>query len=666
MSVGTAMDIGTFYSRLPQPSLRNPDAADGVAVHVDGPAVDGGTAYGDWGGGNCVPRKADGTCPGHGDTYGSHMAGNRRAVFHYAILPGGNGTLNGRSFDCANDGRSCTHELGHNLNLNHFGAADGPPLLGVKTRADDTVNCKPAYLSGINYAWYPGGDPSNPNFYFSRGQFAGLPFLKSNLDELAGIGITVTPTFLTCAPGSPFCFDRSGFMIDWNRDGVYRTSVAAPINAGRASCAAFSRGSGHLADGVDSTPAVAALGGTYYVFYVKGSRLYYRREARRGAFPSNSRVGDGNERSEQITGPEAWTWSSEAEITGLYVGVTQMDAEEYEDLAGNRVVVLVYRNLAGSLAWLTVSPSTAVPGSDIVTHRGRLRVDDRNFATAEANGLDLEPYGNQLWLAYYRAGTLRLLRLNDDLTWEDEDTVRDELGAPLRPSPVGVALAAGRDADMLLVAGTPDPADPDAALLEARRWNWVTDLWELQASRFETDVRTTSDPALAFVDRPTSEHVLGGWYMLAFRGERWVAGDPLSRRPPDVRLTDARGRFSLAGVDWWTAWQDEWTPLPDSAHNAVALGVSPYEPGRVMGAFVWGAPRDWPVGVFHDRSLGFLPYADGTSPTTANDQDDARAIRFGLCYSLRERSPDCNPPLRIMRWTPTPSIAIHCPGGGSP
>ena len=545
-----------------------------------------------------------------------------------------------------------------------------------------TLNCKPHYLSGMNYVW-GGGDPTSPALFFSSGRFADVVLDREALDETSGLGpgdVPLPPLFQTVPLTATYGYARdaaTGLMVDWNFDGRYWPSVAAPVNFYWLDCATFHRGAGFLSknpDGTDaamnigSTPAIAGLaalpvlGDVYYFFYAKGGRLYYRRQVRRTAMPFTL-----NERTDEYAGADQWNWSAQTEIAGLFGGgVTQLDAQEHISTTGERRIVVVYRSLAGQLAWLTVAPS--VDGtSDVVVHRGRLRRDAANFASADASGIEVENFRDRMWLAYLWLGTAREMRLDGDLAWTYEQTMVDERDDPLRPSPLGIGLAAGPGLELLMLSGTPNAIDPRAADLEIRRFD-VFDAgrsrWERLPSRLPLPLTTTIEPVIAF--RPDDTHSFGGWYMVVYRNRPARAIDPLSGASTDVRITDGSGAVISNAV---AKLKDEWTSLPEDSHIAVAMVPAVSDGEGLMGAFQWSA------GDFAGR-VEFMPYADGVSPTLASDHDDPAGIRYGLCYALRyymdytvpgepRRVPraECNPPpSRAKRWSPVPQTTVSCPG----
>jgi hypothetical protein len=101
------------------------------------------------------------------------------------------------------------HELGHTLGLDHGGG--------------DVVNCKPNYVSAMNYSYVlvPTETSAVRLLDYSRQAFS---LDEAQLDEATGVGGAATPVVFgwmglwSAAPG--------GGAIDWNRDGVIGTASA--------------------------------------------------------------------------------------------------------------------------------------------------------------------------------------------------------------------------------------------------------------------------------------------------------------------------------------------------------------------------------------------------------------------------------------------------------
>jgi DNA-binding beta-propeller fold protein YncE len=119
------------------------------------------------------------------------------------------------------------HELGHNLGLRHGGDVD--------------TNCKPNYLSIMNYMfkpWIPNADPSLP--YKGRLDYSAealAPLDEDALNENAGIGLDPmgpdgngTDFTFWSNDGTTIDTERGDRPIDWNGDGAIDDPVAANIN----------------------------------------------------------------------------------------------------------------------------------------------------------------------------------------------------------------------------------------------------------------------------------------------------------------------------------------------------------------------------------------------------------------------------------------------------
>ena len=164
--------------------IANPDGRAGINIHVDtgGLRDAAGNLVGDdLGGGNQVadvtiarlnrPQLSSGRSTFYA-TKDANFAPARAGIFRYGISGdpadaevdgeaiGGQGELGGNDFlDFNHDAGTLMHELGHNLNLGHGG--------------DEAHNCKPNYLSVMNYA-YSSGIP-NGGLAWTLDYFAGPP-----------------------------------------------------------------------------------------------------------------------------------------------------------------------------------------------------------------------------------------------------------------------------------------------------------------------------------------------------------------------------------------------------------------------------------------------------------------------------------------------------------
>src|SRR5439155_12618084 len=122
------------------------------------------------------------------------------------------------------------HELGHNLNLRHGGF--------------NNDNCKPNYLSVMNYNKFPGAVFANPPLDYSRlGTREGVLNLnENNPAEAGGIGGVIfgAGQEIAFGPGTAEIVAANSPTIDWNRSGTAPTTVPAPVNlnsiAGNSGC----------------------------------------------------------------------------------------------------------------------------------------------------------------------------------------------------------------------------------------------------------------------------------------------------------------------------------------------------------------------------------------------------------------------------------------------
>lgn len=268
--------------------LVNPDGLDGVRLHIDSgnaPADPANvTLVGDWGGSNIVPDITDyATAPE------SERAQVRAGVFHYGLMfegGGGQGHSPGDRFvwgvSASNrNPESFAHELGHNLNLKHWGHASW-----------GAVNGKPNYVSLMNYAFGGVGFSTHEN---------GVTLNPTLVNESAGIGPDPTPV-----SGNPYQrLTGSNEEVDWDFDGGFSGPGFSQIRAALTyatwvGTSAFTVNEQSLHQENDlpaTTPAIISRGDNLYVFYVDDSRIYYRRSKlgpglTTGQCPGGDNIGD--------------------------------------------------------------------------------------------------------------------------------------------------------------------------------------------------------------------------------------------------------------------------------------------------------------------------------------------------------------------------------------
>ena len=254
---GTLADVAAAFAAAP---TSNPDGSTGIRLHAMlGEAVPesapiafttrGAGALDDFDdyklGGAAACDGYFGTATERASARCADILAARALAFHYVVfahsyaeaptssgiaeLPGNDlaVTLGGKPADWiaaagslrAAEAGTLMHELGHNLNLRHGGFED--------------VNCKPNYLSVMNYTLQvPYIDPTRTLDY-SRSELLQLD--ERALDEFAGVGRWLDPDGLS---GRYVVYGVAGlavvapaeFAVDWNDDGVFDPGVVADVN----------------------------------------------------------------------------------------------------------------------------------------------------------------------------------------------------------------------------------------------------------------------------------------------------------------------------------------------------------------------------------------------------------------------------------------------------
>ncbi|HEY3354411.1 MAG TPA: hypothetical protein VGQ83_14260 [Polyangia bacterium] len=203
--------------------MNNPDGVAGIAAHFDLPPADlaadpcnneSGDAdgiskvCGNFGGASVVST----TCSLSSPT----ISNIRQTIFHWAEEDCSAGTsIVGSRVSCFGSRTALTHELGHQLGLQHWGASS----------AGD-VNRKPNYPSLMNYAYQDQRNGLESGTAFSDGTRAAVN--PASLDEASGFSPGADISFMLSTPYNFTEFSPGSHWIDWNRDG-YMDS--APVRA---------------------------------------------------------------------------------------------------------------------------------------------------------------------------------------------------------------------------------------------------------------------------------------------------------------------------------------------------------------------------------------------------------------------------------------------------
>ncbi|MBI5501923.1 MAG: hypothetical protein HY907_16890 [Deltaproteobacteria bacterium] len=675
-----AQVVAGVYARLPawddatSRGVRNPDGARGVTAHFDiGETCPWGWACGNWGGANCLSRDVrDGDkyrCPstGDGERFTGNLAENRKPIFHWGGTPGGRAAVNGQTFGPG--GRDATsHELGHNLNLQHWGDAR-TGFVPVRSR----TQCKPSYLSIMSYLFSGDMDVG-----FSEGTYVGHPIDSTALLESrssTGLGSMlqlgdfqkVNETFFTRGRGTrppfctPPCTPDPPYDLDWNRDGEISLSpVVWPANYAPAGCATFSIGRvRHMDRDVVGTPQIlefSAYGDNYYyIFYSRGEPGSASLNA--ALWPADRFV---EECGSSFTGADACMppGGRSAWIDWGAINVGAVAAERTQRPDGSWAALVVFDDadpLRRGPKWTIGTPQ---PLMGVPMDFTRPEYAAASFLPDAALDVELErASAGRIFLAVtdgLQPGTGQVnvqLYLEDSQSWFDLGPAVTPTGDPVTTE-TGVALAyrPGYDDLFMLVAPmgfcTTHDAPAIGPQLRIFRFDeshneWVPDYVMLDGTQFPC---SAMKPTLIW--RPEPTHDRGGWFVMVHR----------EKAPPDKAQVDYMGLVDLSAYhdcDGDTASEicfvpghaglvsDNWTSMPDYPLTGVGLYLRTDGRGMV-GAFPWR--EEQPDHSFR-WELTFLPRADGIAETRLGDNDDAGSIGFGVCVSLWRYSPSirCGP-----------------------
>ncbi|MFD0662708.1 CARDB domain-containing protein [Thermocatellispora tengchongensis] len=239
-----------------------------------------------------------GTTSGYAETGDDSAATVADALRAGTALPGGNDfviTLGAWTDEmiARNGGLSAVqagvflHELGHNLGLQHGGA--------------DPINCKPHYLSVMNYLYqFPANlSQRTPDF---QDEERGTLNEKGGLDEtvaaVPGTENEVEPKSVVYGVGGVRHSGYADAAADWNGDGQYQTGVTADIN--------------HVRLGEDTTSCPASPDQTLSAWNDWEHARYNFRQSR--MFADGAHKGASGAAGDEITGEAALSLNSPIDL----------------------------------------------------------------------------------------------------------------------------------------------------------------------------------------------------------------------------------------------------------------------------------------------------------------------------------------------------------------
>ena len=272
-------DVGIFNNSRRSAhaeSLVNPDDLPGIHVHMDTgvePEVPEDAAnYGDWGGHNAVLSVLDddGNWTGVKFTtaWKDHMSPARYGLFRYQLPYASGGGSNPINHIASSGGLNSAwvlaHEAGHANGIHHYGPNHSEKV---------GVNCKPNYVSLMNYAYSYGVG-------FSDGLNV-LPLNNSELTEWEAVPVTSTAYLQKLKSTYRYWVDEENGHVDWNRDGEFAppgTTVKAQANfRPYGSCEGTRTNAQRVPDAASHvSPALDRLANRTYVFYSVLGLLRYQ------------------------------------------------------------------------------------------------------------------------------------------------------------------------------------------------------------------------------------------------------------------------------------------------------------------------------------------------------------------------------------------------------
>ncbi len=652
--------INTYESRNVGTALtlRNPDNLAGIRLHIDSAGLpnkttSGGSTYGFRGGASSAPARTSQLLMAK-----QYMNHSRHGIFRYLILgEWGSSSVNGiipnwkmqiktsLQNPPAELSHTATiaHETGHVLGLLHWG----------KTQAGDKFNYKPNYPSIMNYAYesYYNSFSDYSKVQFSKGTLISLT--PDNLDETQVLGtLNIYTSWLSM---SPFFFDVSNGMVNWNRDhhssgnAIYSSLAKAPILLNPAlrgvpdGTNPLEYGLNKVAGGDTNSTDDYANANYPGILVEYDSKLYALYAGTKGTSPQFT--------AQELLSYRYYTqnngWSSHVNIKITVNGNTENikiksspASAAFNFSSSNRLVITYLRESDNKLYWGYLSTS------GVFTEVGIIAEPDTETASAPA----LIKYNNKLYL-FYRKRESDVLKLQEDENiymksmdnngvWSAESRLRVHGSSTYLKSAITPALFVHPTENKLygVFAKCDNTGDPNCSQFK----NIFIAYWDESATNptnqwknidLSTVFGSNTIPDLASGTRPS------------------VVFDTGANHPkiPHLWLIRQTGQSQGLKINL-----HRWTP-------------DKYDPGiiefRVNRLIESGTPEAKTTGVsvvnfagqFHvlysvettaashiPDVLNHLPYADGIFPVQLNDWNDWSLMADNICLGIASRSFEVN------------------------
>jgi hypothetical protein len=592
-------------------ALRNPDGRPGVRLHFDAgfePRDPRQRAlFGAWGGSGRTARRD------YKKARTRSFDPARKGVFRFALLTrGGTGQASADAFTINRDRTRVplfAHELGHTLGLRH----QGHDRWGA-------LNCKPGYLSLMNYCYQNRADVG-----FSRD--AGQRLDGSRMHERAPLARKLVA--LLSQP--PFELDVvPGVGVDWNRDGLLQHEPvrAAPTWSTFKSCAAGAVGRSSLARDVAAvSPTLLRIGGRLHLLWVDASGQLWSRAAELGGAD-----GDGSCPLGDAAGTRCAEWSDSAPLAGA-TDVRGMAALPFADRSAalahlDRDGVVQLSVVAAEGARLTLGESVTVSeaASDRPPALARMTVDPRFYGAREVLSVFFRASGTAP--GAIKAGTmLQASALGPSGPFRLR-SVLDQAGQPIESALGPSVLQLGTGELCAVFADTQRFVRIYCYAPERDRW------LDLSATAFYAGIgpETGAEVALAYHRYRGADGLplagddsRGALYLAFSEPAPGTQGAPDNPNLWISRALSAR-HGALGGLEfrWRGTLIDQWTHL--GASTSVAL----YEDATLS-----ALKAALIVRADGSLQLDFLPLADGSFEAELNGGDDFEVMERGICVGLR-------------------------------